>query len=219
MSMNRTAATPSSAALGQSSGIESYYRMHAQIYDATRWSFLFGREAVVRLAASAHPAPARILEVGCGTGRNLAALARRFPQAQITGLDLSDAMLAIARKKTAGFGDRVNFRRRAYDSPIESTGAFDLVLCSYALSMFNPGFEAAIAAAGRDLAPGGHFALVDFHATRFPWFARWMGVNHVRMDGQLRPLLRSTFTPVVDRLESAYGGVWQYLMFVGRRAT
>jgi S-adenosylmethionine:diacylglycerol 3-amino-3-carboxypropyl transferase len=29
---------------------------------------------------------------------------------------------------------------------------------------FNPGFDAAIAAAGRDLAPGGHFALVDFHA-------------------------------------------------------
>jgi len=198
-------------------GIESYYQLHARIYDATRWSFLFGRDTILDRAAAMKPAPVRILEIGCGTGRNLVALARRFPDAHLTGVDLSDAMLAIARRKTATFGRRVKLLQRAYGPEFEGPGDYDLVLCSYALSMFNPGFHQAIAAAGRDLAPGGHFALVDFHATRFRWFSRWMGVNHVRMDGQLRPLIRDHFVPVADELHSAYGGAWQYLLFVGRR--
>jgi S-adenosylmethionine-diacylgycerolhomoserine-N-methlytransferase len=163
------------------------------------------------------PGPARILEIGCGTGRNLARLARLFPQAQITGLDLSAPMLAIAQQKTARFGARVNLVRRAYAAPVDPARGHDLVVCSYALSMFNPGFEAALAAAQADLAPGGVIALVDFHATRFPAFSRWMGVNHVRMDGQLRPLLRAGFVPAIDELRPAYFGVWEYLVYVGFR--
>ncbi len=197
-------------------GIESYYQLHAGIYDATRWSFLFGRDAILDLASAARPAPARILEVGCGTGRNLVALARRFPRATLTGVDLSDAMLAIAQRKTAAYGSRIRLVRCAYDVPVAEAG-HDLVLCSYALTMFNPGYEAALTAAQRDLAPGGHIALVDFHATRFPWFSRWMGANHVRMDGQLRPLLREKFATVDDIVCPAYGGLWNYLLFVGRR--
>ena len=196
-------------------GIESYYRLHASIYDTTRWSFLFGRNALLDRVSAAQPRPVRILEVGCGTGRNLVALARRFPCAQLTGVDLSDSMLAIAQRKTAVFGPRVKLLQRAYGPALNTPGSYDLVLCSYALTMFNPGFELAIAAARRDLAPGGHFAFVDFHATRFRWFSRWMGVNHVRMDGQLRPLLEKNFFPMTNELHSAYGGVWQYLLFVG----
>ena len=207
---------PSNLSLARNGrGIESYYRLHARIYDATRWSFLFGRNAVLDRVAAMQPKPARILEIGCGTGRNLVALARRFPDAHLTGVDLSGSMLAIAQRKTATFGPRVNLLQRAYGPALEILGGYDLILCSYALSMFNPGFEQAIAAARRDLAPGGHFALVDFHATRFRWFARWMGVNHVRMDGQLRPVLRNNFVPVTDELHSAYGSVWKYLLFVG----
>jgi S-adenosylmethionine-diacylgycerolhomoserine-N-methlytransferase len=196
-------------------GIERYYRLHARIYDATRWSFLFGRNAVLDRMAAAQPEPARILEIGCGTGRNLARLALRFPRAQLTGVDLSDAMLAIARRKTAAFGPRVSLQQRSYGPALDTPGGHNLVLCSYALTMFNPGFEQAITAACRDLAPGGHFALVDFHTARFQWFSRWMGVNHVRMDGQLRPLLQNSFVPVTNELHSAYGGVWQYLLFIG----
>jgi S-adenosylmethionine-diacylgycerolhomoserine-N-methlytransferase len=197
-------------------GIESYYRLHARIYDATRWSFLFGRATILDRVAAVQPRPARILEIGCGTGRNLVALARRFPGAQLTGVDISDSMLAIARDKTAALGPRVNLLQRAYGPALDAPGGHDLVLCSYALSMFNPGFDQAIVAARRDLAPGGHFALVDFHATCCPWFSRWMGINHVRMDGQLRPQLAHRFVPIVNELHSAYGGVWQYLLFVGR---
>jgi len=208
---------PPSPSESDRGGIEGYYRWHARIYDATRWSFLFGREAVLHRVAADGPAPTRILEIGCGTGRNLLSLARRFPKAGITGVDLSAAMLAVAARKSAPYGPRVRLVQQAYNAPLGATAGFDLVLCSYALSMFNPGFEAAIAAAERDLVPGGRFALVDFHATQVRGFARWMGVNHVRMDGQLRPILRRTFPPAIDELRNAYGGVWEYLIYVGRR--
>ncbi len=195
----------------------NYYAFHARIYDATRWTFLFDRSVILELTRGARPRPARILEVGCGTGRNLVQLARLFPHAQLTGVDLSTAMLAVARRKTEAYGTRISLKAGSYDAPITRTHGYDLVLCSYALTMFNPGFEAAIAAAHADLAPHGHFAFVDFHASRWRWFTRWMRLNHVRMDGQLLPLLRETFTPVIDELHYAYGGLWDYGIFLGRK--
>jgi S-adenosylmethionine-diacylgycerolhomoserine-N-methlytransferase len=197
--------------------IEGYYRWHARIYDATRWSFLFGRTGILREVAKL-ATPVRILEVGCGTGKNLVTLGRIFPQAVVTGIDLSETMLDVARRKAASFGSRIQLLHGAYGATQTGDESYDLILFSYALSMFNPGFETAIATAHRDLAPGGHVAVVDFHDTRIPLFERWMGVNHVRMNGQLRPLLIPRFEARVDRLQAAYAGIWRYLVFVGRKA-
>jgi S-adenosylmethionine-diacylgycerolhomoserine-N-methlytransferase len=196
--------------------IEGYYRRHSRIYDATRWTFLFGRDAILSEVAAV-ASPSRILEVGCGTGKNLVNLCRAFPQAEVMGVDLSATMLEVARRKTARFGPRVRLSQQAYGPDFAAAASCDLVLFSYALSMFNPGFEDAIAAARGHLVDGGHIAVVDFHDTRWPLFARWMGVNHVRMDGQLRPLLVPGFAPRTDSLRAAYGGIWRYLLFVGRK--
>ncbi len=195
-----------------SGALARYYRFHARIYDATRWSFLFGRTAVLEALPAA---PAHILEVGCGTGRNLAWLARRHPRARLTGLDLAPAMLARARRRLAPFGTRIQLEERAYGVAPGGPPAYDLVLFSYALSMFNPGWEAALAAARADLRPGGWLAVVDFHATPRRWFERWMGVNHVRMQGHLRPVLQRDFLARTDEVRPAYGGLWSYLLFVG----
>ncbi len=199
----------------EGTAIERYYKFHARIYDATRWSFLFGRTAILRKAAAAGAQPKRILEVGCGTGKNLVNLVKRFPEASVSGLDLSEAMLKVAKSKV---GDSVKLIQRAYDAPISAGEPFDLILFSYALSMFNPGFEAAIEAAHADLAPGGFIAVVDFHQAGFRFFERWMAVNHVRMQAQLQPKLQSLFEPKVDQVCRAYLGVWKYLFFVGRKA-
>ena len=83
-----------------STWLQQYYRVHAKIYDLTRWTFLFGRQEILTDVRNART-PARILEIGCGTGKNLAQMARLFPQAELTGIDLADAMLAVARKKFA----------------------------------------------------------------------------------------------------------------------
>ncbi|MBN8418248.1 MAG: class I SAM-dependent methyltransferase [Verrucomicrobia bacterium] len=195
--------------------LERYYQFHSHIYDATRWSFLFGRESVLMRAACVSK-PQRILEVGCGTGRNLAGLRRRFPEAEITGVDLSEQMLAIAAKKVKD--DKTTLLRRSYSEPVHQDGkSFDLVLFSYALSMFNPGWEQAINAAWEDLAEGGCIAVVDFSDSYFSWFRNWMGVNHVRMEGHLWPYLGQKFAPLLDERFAAYGGVWNYGIFIGRK--
>lgn len=202
----------------QDAALVRYYQFHSRIYDATRWTFLFGRRGLLGAAADAVRSPRRVLEVGCGTGRNLVDVCRRFPDAEITGIDLSLGMLNIARRKMAPFGSRVQLLHRAYDAPVDRRGgAFDFILFSYALSMFNSGIESAVEAAHSDLAPDGHLAVVDFHDTRLSWFERWMGHNHVRMDGHLLPMLRARFEPETDRVFSAYGGAWRYFLFVGRR--
>lgn len=195
--------------------LERYYRFHSRIYDLTRWSFLFGREDVLHRAARVVQ-PRRILEVGCGTGRNLVSLRRRFADAHITGVDLSEAMLAIAAGKMQD--EQTTLLRCSYNAPVsQDAGPFDLVLFSYALSMFNPGWEQAIDAAWDDLAPGGCIAVVDFSHTSFGWFRRWMGVNHVRMESHLWPRLCTKFSPLLNERHAAYGGVWHHGIFIGRK--
>ncbi|HEY1051004.1 MAG TPA: class I SAM-dependent methyltransferase [Prosthecobacter sp.] len=209
------AQTAPGAATAPQTALERYYQFHSRIYDATRWSFLFGREEILRRVAQVTSQPRRILEVGCGTGRNLVSLRRRFPQAHVTGVDLSEQMLAIAAGKVRD--DKTTLLRRAYSAPVHEAGKpFDLILFSYALSMFNPGWEQAIDAARADLSEGGCVAVVDFSHSPLEWFRRWMGVNHVRMEGHLWPRLAERLVPVIDERCHAYGGVWSYGIFVGR---
>lgn len=203
--------------LDHSHPVQRYYALHSKIYDATRWSFLFGRNEILRRVKASHT-PTNILEVGCGTGRNLAVLRRLFPNAALTGVDLSPHMLEIARRRPELRDGGAKFIGGAYERPVHPGGlAFDLVLFSYALSMFNPGWCAAISSAAGDLVEDGRIAVVDFSASRFPAFKRWMGVNHVQMDGHLWPALRDRFLPIVDDQFNAYGGVWKYGMFIGVR--
>lgn len=198
------------------SSLTGYYRWHAQIYDFTRWAFLFGRNKLVRAAASKTVMPRRILEIGCGTGKNLVDLAERFPKAQVIGLDLSKDMLDRARAKVRVYGSRVGLLHRPYDGPVSVGEKFDLIVMSYSLSMINPGFEEVLNHCRQDLSERGMVAVVDFHQSRWSWFRRWMGMNHVRMEGQILDVLRQHFTPLVCEIRHGYGDLWRYLVFVGK---
>lgn len=193
--------------------LRRYYRIQAGIYDASRWAFLFGRDAIIE-AAARHTTPRAILEAGCGTGRNLAALRRRFPAARLTGVDLSADMLGRAERKLARSGARAALVEAPYAAPL-AAGGYDLVLFSYSLSMMNPGWDQAIEAARADLAPAGAIAVVDFHATPVTAFRRWMAFNHVRMESHLLPGLERRFMVRERRIVPVYGGLWTYLVFVG----
>jgi S-adenosylmethionine-diacylgycerolhomoserine-N-methlytransferase len=195
--------------------IARYYRFHARIYDFTRWTFLRGREELIHQAA-ARCYPNDILEVGCGTGKNLLHLGRLFPEAQLWGLDLSPHMLARTRRKLRGLRQRITLVQAAYDQPL-APGRYGLVVFSYALSMFNPGWETAILTARRDLSPGSLIAVVDFHDSPFQSFKRWMGFNRVRLDSHLLPRLRGLFPSGQWSAHSAFGGLWSYFLFIGRR--
>lgn len=198
-----------------SESLQQYYAFHASIYDCTRWTFLFGRSRLLQ-EVKLRFRPAHILEIGCGTGANLASLGRLFPNAQLTGIDTSAEMLLIAGRKLRGLGNRVNLREGYYRVPLGFRPAPDLICFSYSLSMMDGGGGEAIAAAAAELAPGGRLAVVDFHGSGHPWFRRWMRLNHVRMEEHLLPLLRSQFQGEWVHLERAYGGLWRYFQFLGR---
>ena len=145
--------------------MDRMYRRQRHIYDATRKFYLLGRDGAIAALA---PGPGEaVLEIGCGTGRNLIAVARRFPQAQVFGLDVSSEMLGTARAAIAraGLEDRVTVAQADatnFDGlALFGRAAFERVLISYALSMIPPWRE-ALARALDALSAGGALEIVDF---------------------------------------------------------
>jgi S-adenosylmethionine-diacylgycerolhomoserine-N-methlytransferase len=211
-----TKARITSSVAEQNRTIATYYQFQSRIYDLTRWSFLFGRNKVVDALPFPLLADFSVLEVGCGTGYNLRRLARRYPNAQLSGMDLSTDMLEIAEKNTRVFQDRITLRQAPYgDDPIPTRP--DVILFSYALTMINPQWEQLIHQAYHDLAPGGFIAVADFHDSQFSWFRRHMSNHHVRMDGHLLPVLQDLFTPDQQLIKSAYLNTWRYFIFIGKK--
>lgn len=196
------------------SRVENYYRFHSHIYDATRWTFLFGRDKILEMITDMPERP-RILEIGCGTGTNIKKLKQHFPDARITGIDLSDDMLEIARKKM-GNQKNIQFLKLNYGfDPVEEA-SFDLILFSYSLTMFDYPIEHIFEQISRDLNHDGYIAVVDFNTSPAGWFRQWMKINHVDLSGHLFPLLKKYFTPLKTQVNSAYLGLWSYFLFLGR---
>jgi S-adenosylmethionine-diacylgycerolhomoserine-N-methlytransferase len=76
--------------------MDRIYRPQRHIYDATRKYYLLGRDRLIR---DLQPAPSnRVMEIGCGTGRNLIVAARLYPQAEFFGIDVSREMLVTAHR-------------------------------------------------------------------------------------------------------------------------
>jgi trans-aconitate 2-methyltransferase len=87
-----------------------------------------GRPAADLIAQIRLKDPKRIIDLGCGTGNSTEQLHRRWPQAEITGLDSSASMLARARQNHADW--------KWIESPIESWQAksgYDLIFSNAAL--------------------------------------------------------------------------------------
>ena len=82
--------------------MDRMYRYQRHIYDATRKFYLLGRDGLIE-RMSLLPGD-RVVEIGCGTGRNLLALARRYPGVHLYGIDASAVMLrsAAAHIRRAG---------------------------------------------------------------------------------------------------------------------
>src|ERR1700704_5321992 len=70
------------------------YRRQRHIYDGTRRYYLLGRD---QLISGLQPAAgASVLEIGCGTGRNLVLASQLYPDARFFGMDVSTEMLTSA---------------------------------------------------------------------------------------------------------------------------
>lgn len=216
-------AAPDHAAL-----MDGVYRVQRHFYDATRKYYLLGRDRMIE--GLDVPDRGTVLELGCGTGRNLVLAARRFPRAQFYGLDISAEMLATAEAavERAGLSGRVVLARgdatRFEPRDLFDTGRFDRVFVSYALSMI-PGWERTVALGLDALAPGGALHLVDFGGQeRLPaWFRAglraWLAKFHVSPRDGLRQVLEKECerTGASLSMDSLYRGYAVHAVLRARR--
>ena len=169
--------------LGHAELMDRTYRYQRLIYDLTRRYYLLGRDHLIR---DLSPGPRdRVLEVACGTGRNLALIGRAYPGRELFGLDISREMLrsaeatlgrsaCLAQADACTFDGESLFNRRG----------FDRIVISFGLSMI-PDWEAAVTASLAQLRPGGSLHLVDFgDQARLPRLFRrlllaWLARFHV----------------------------------------
>jgi tRNA (cmo5U34)-methyltransferase len=105
--------------------------------------------------------PLGVLDVGAGTGLLAAAVAHRFPRARIELLDASEGMLARARKRFGGAGERIRFRLADYrTAPLG--GPFHAVVSALSIHHLEDAKKRSLYAAIFDsLLPGGVFVNAD----------------------------------------------------------
>ncbi|MER9949816.1 class I SAM-dependent methyltransferase [Mesorhizobium sp. M0047] len=199
MSMTELPASPEFKA-NHAELMDGVYRWQRHIYDLTRKYYLLGRDRLI--AELDVPAGGTVLELGCGTGRNIILAARRHPEARFFGLDISAEMLetagaAMTREGLSGRvvlarGDATNFDADA----LFGVERFDRIFVSYSLSMI-PGWEKTVSAALAALSPNSSLHVVDFGQQEgLPrWFRAllrgWLRKFHVTPRESLREVLES----------------------------
>jgi malonyl-CoA O-methyltransferase len=121
--------------------IRQRFDRHAFEYD--QYAHIQRRMAQWLLAnIPSHSTVNSILEIGCGTGSLTLELRTRFPNAELTVIDLSPAMIAATRQKLADLSARVTFIIGDAESIIpqlaeDQPGSFDLIISNAAFQWFN----------------------------------------------------------------------------------
>jgi S-adenosylmethionine-diacylgycerolhomoserine-N-methlytransferase len=179
--------------------MDAIYRGQRHIYDLTRKYYLLGRDRLIR--GLAPPPGGTVLEVGCGTARNLIAAARAWPDARCHGFDISAEMLDTARAsvRRAGLKDHIRLARgdaSAFNGrALFGQAEFDRIFLSYTLSMI-PDWRGALDQAAQALAPGGRLHIVDFgqqeqlprwwRTALFAWLARFDVTPRAELEAALQ---------------------------------
>jgi S-adenosylmethionine-diacylgycerolhomoserine-N-methlytransferase len=190
--------------------MDRMYRHQRYFYDLTRKYYLLGRDRL--LAEIDVQTGENVLEAGCGTGRNLIILAKRFPHANFFGLDASSEMLKTAQAKA----DAENLKNLTFKTALadtfdyrktfDSAEPFDTIFFSYSISMI-PVWRESIQNALVNLKSERSFYIVDFYDQKdLPrWFQKvlrgWLRKFHVQFWGDLLPHLEDLEKQGVGKLK------------------
>lgn len=178
--------------------MDKMYRHQRYFYDFTRKYYLLGRDRLIKEMDVREGE--NILEIGCGTGRNLAILAKKYPRTNFFGLDASVAMLDTARKKMDAKNIKNVVLEKAladdfvFNKTFDLITPFDTIYFSYSISMI-PTWRESIQNALANLKIRRSFYIVDFYDQRdLPsWFQKilknWLRRFHVEHPRELIPYL------------------------------
>lgn len=159
----------------------------AEVYEELFVPALFGQWAPVLLEAVGLRPGDRVLDVGCGTG--VVAREARRRGGRVTGVDVNEGMLAVARRADPA----VDWRSGAAEDLPFAAGSFDRVTCSFAL-MFLADRRAALAEVRRVLVPGGAVAVATWaDADRSPGYAAMIGLLDRLFGREAGDALRAPF--------------------------
>jgi ubiquinone/menaquinone biosynthesis C-methylase UbiE len=153
-----------------------------------RWLVKDGR------AWAASQAVGNVLEIGVGTGRNLPFYPTNI---RLVGIEMSPAMLKIARDRASQLGLDVDLHEGDAQALAFPDGSFDTVLCTFVLCSV-PDDRRAIAEIARVLKPGGRAVIVE-HVRSPLWPVRML--EHVLEPIMLRLEYDHLLRDPVDHLE------------------
>jgi ubiquinone/menaquinone biosynthesis C-methylase UbiE len=135
----------------------------AQFYDEHARRFMGSvYRRFARKVAGINPAGKRVLDIGTGSGRLAIELARARPDLQITGIDISENMLKLARQNAArgSLADRIDFRQAAAAALPFTDGYFALVTSNDSLHLWADPLK-VFQEIARVTAPGGYCLIRD----------------------------------------------------------
>ena len=114
--------------------------------------------------------PALVLDVATGTGDFAIQACRMLPSASLTGVDLSEGMMQVGRRKVeqAGLAARIDFQREDCEALTFSDASFDAVTVAFGIRNFEH-LDRGLREMCRVLRPGGHLVILELSTPdRFP---------------------------------------------------
>ena len=158
LSANADAARLTAVRADRATAAQRYFAQHAEVWDAIRSLHVPDSAVEERMRGLLGSSVGRLVDIGTGTGRMIELFG---PQADhAIGVDRSPEMLRLARAKLEG-QNRYELRQGDITALPLTDGSADTVILHQVLH-FIPAPEAALAEAGRLLAPGGRLLIADF---------------------------------------------------------
>ena len=180
----------------------SHYEQLAPIYDR-KWRRYNERTLTAALDTLALSSAGRLLDIGCGTGELERLALRRFPRLEMTGLDVTSTMVAVAKEKLAGCPAVTFIMGHAEALPF-GEGRFDAVVSANMLHHVRQPRD-MLRECVRVLRPGGQLVVVDWCVDVWPsrlldWWSRLTDRTYVRMYRvrELRSLLEGVGVTVTQ---------------------
>ena len=192
--------------------VRNQYDRLADIYDLRWHNYILNTLSFLRDWERIEPQD-RVLDVACGTGEFERLLLERNPRQKITGIDISEKMLNVAREKYRAYPN-IEFHQASVHSLLFASESFDVAVCANAFHYFDEP-EVALAEMKRVLKPNGKIIILDWNKD-YPvcricdWLLQIFDPAHQQChtQDQLHQLLLSADFKIYRTTKVRFGFIW-----------